>query len=142
GFVASKEKMNLLQFNPNLGHITTFGGHPVSAAAALASLQVLTESNLIKEVDQKGKRFKKAIQNHLHVKEIRQIGLMLAVELKSQEIAAKLMPILLENKLIVDQFLFNSSSFRIGPPLTITFEEIDEIIKTVLKSLDQIENSN
>ncbi|MDA3907213.1 MAG: aspartate aminotransferase family protein [Bacteroidales bacterium] len=135
-FISSKEKMNLLHYQPAIGHITTFGGHPVSAAAALASLEVLTESNLIEEANAKGKRFKDALIMHPKVKDIRQIGLMLAVELINKEMAAQIMPILLSNHLIVDQFLFNRSSFRIAPPLTITFDEIDEIIEKVKKSLD------
>jgi acetylornithine/succinyldiaminopimelate/putrescine aminotransferase len=139
-FVSSKEKMNLLQFNPALGHITTFGGHPVSAAAALASLKVLTETDLIEHVDEKGKRFANALKTHPLIKEIRQIGLMLGVELFSEEITQKVMSALFSNRLIVDQFLFNSRSFRIAPPLTITFDEIDEICKTLVKSLDHIES--
>ncbi len=138
-FVSSKEKMNLLHFNPILGHITTFGGHPVSAAAALASLDVLTESDLIEQVDAKGKRFYDALIKHPKVKEIRQIGLMLAVELIDEQSATAIMPVLFTNRLIVDQFLFSRTSFRIAPPLTITLEEVDEIIKTVIISLDQID---
>jgi len=138
-FVSSKEKMNLLHFNPILGHITTFGGHPVSAAAALASLEVLTESDLIEQVDAKGKRFYDALIKHPKVKEIRQIGLMLAVELIDEQSATAIMPVLFTNRLIVDQFLFSRTSFRIAPPLTITLEEVDEIIKTVIISLDQID---
>ncbi|MBN1650731.1 MAG: aspartate aminotransferase family protein [Bacteroidales bacterium] len=139
-FVSSKEKMNLLQFNPALGHITTFGGHPVSAAAALASLEVLTESDLIKQVHSKGKRFYDALINHPKVKEIRQIGLMLAIELIDEQSATAIMPQLFANRLIVDQFLFNRTSFRIAPPLTISFDEIDEIIRSVISSLDQLSN--
>lgn len=139
-FVSSKEKMNLLQFNPILGHITTFGGHPVSAAAALASLEVLTESDIIEQANAKGKRFYDALINHPKIKEIRQIGLMLAVELIHESLLTPAMSKLFSNQLIVDQFLFNPNSFRIAPPLTITFEEIDEIIDTVIKSLDQIDS--
>ena len=137
GFVSSKEKMNLFHDNPILGHITTFGGHPVSAAAALASLKVLTETTLIEEANAKGKKFGDAIIQHPKVKEIRQIGLMLAVELINEETAAQIMPKLFQNRLIVDQFLFNSSSFRIAPPLTISFEEIDEVIETIINSLNK-----
>ncbi|MCD6178637.1 MAG: aspartate aminotransferase family protein [Bacteroidales bacterium] len=133
-FVSSKEKMNLLQHQPALGHITTFGGHPVSAAAALASLEVLTETDLVEQANAKGKRFADGLINHPKVKEIRQQGLMLAVELKSEEIATEIMPKLFANRLIVDQFLFNRSSFRIAPPLIITIDEIDNIIKAILKS--------
>ncbi len=137
-FISSKEKMNLLQYQPALGHITTFGGHPVSAAAALASLEILTESDLIEQANEKGKRFKEAIINHPKVKEIRQIGLMLAVELINEETATQAMTKLFDNRLIVDQFLFNRNSFRIAPPLTITFEEIEEIIEIILRSLDEL----
>lgn len=138
GFVSSKEKMNLLQFNPVLGHITTFGGHPVSAAAALASLEVLTETDLIEQANTKGKRFADALIKHPQVKEIRQIGLMLAVELQNEAALPQAMAKLFSNRLIVDQFLFSNTSFRIAPPLTISFDEIDEIIETVIQSLDTI----
>lgn len=139
-FVSSKEKMNLLQHQPALGHITTFGGHPVSSAAALATIEILTETKLVEEANAKGKRFANALLNHPKVKEVRQIGLMLAVELINDEIATDIMPILFANHLIVDQFLFNRSSFRIAPPLTITLDEIDEIIKTLIRSLDTLGN--
>lgn len=137
-FVSSKEKMNLLQHQPALGHITTFGGHPVSAAAALATIEILTETKLVEEANAKGKQFADVLIKHPKVKEVRQIGLMLAVELINENIATDIMPKLFANRLIVDQFLFNRSSFRIAPPLTITFDEIDEIIQTLIKSLDQI----
>lgn len=137
-FVSSKVKMNLLQHQPALGHITTFGGHPVSAAAALATIEILTETKLVEEANAKGKRFADVLIKHPKVKEVRQIGLMLAVELINDNIATDIMPKLFANRLIVDQFLFNRSSFRIAPPLTITFDEIDEIIQTLIKSLDQI----
>ncbi len=135
-FVSSKEKMNLLHHNPILGHITTFGGHPVSAAAALASLDVLTESDLIERANEKGKRFCDGLISHPKIKEIRQIGLMLAVELLDEESVSTIMPRLFANRLIVDQFLFNRNSFRIAPPLTITLKEIDQIIETLLNSLN------
>lgn len=137
-FVSSKEKMNLLQHRPALGHITTFGGHPVSSAAALASLEVLTETDLVARANAKGKRFYNALIGHSKVKEIRQIGLMLAVEVENENMMSRLMTHLFANKLIVDQFLFHRSSFRIAPPLTITEEQIDEISVQVLKSLDAV----
>lgn len=137
-FVASKELMQQLQFNPVLGHITTFGGHPVSCAAAKASLELILEENLSEKAEEKGKLFVDALSKHPLVKEIRQIGLMLAIDLGSEELGGKAIKALWENRLIVDQFLFNRNSFRIAPPLTITEEEIKEIIKTVLLSLDQI----
>lgn len=137
-FVASKEMMNQLQFNPGLGHITTFGGHPVSCAAAKASLEVIIEEGLSEQAEEKGQLFVQALKDHHLVKDIRQKGLMLAIDLGSPVLGAEAMRVLWQNKLIVDQFLFNRSSFRIAPPLTITKEEIKDIINTLVSSLNQI----
>jgi acetylornithine/succinyldiaminopimelate/putrescine aminotransferase len=136
-FVSSKEKMNRLTFNPALGHITTFGGHPVSAAAALASLQVILQEHLPEKAEEKGKKIKTAIEDHPAVEEVRQTGLMLGVELKKAFKASDMVRILKKNKLIVDQFLFNEQSFRIAPPLTITEEEIELMTGLVRKSLEE-----
>lgn len=137
-FVSSKDNMNKLTFNPALGHITTFGGHPVSAAAALASLKIILDDKLSEKAVDKGLKIKAALINHPAVKEIRQIGLMLGVELKDGYDTAKMVKILKKNKLIVDQFLFNDRSFRIAPPLTITEDEIQEVVTSVIKSLDEL----
>jgi len=137
-FVASKEHMNSLTHNPALGHITTFGGHPVSCAAALASLEVILDENLTEQANSKGIQFKDRLELHAKVDHIRQAGLMLAVELKPEFSIPKLVKILQQNGLIVDQFLFNDHSFRIAPPLTITNEEIDMVIEKVAKSLDTL----
>ena len=139
-FVSSSSNMNLLTHNPALGHITTFGGHPVSCAAALASLEVILEEGLHLNSSEKGKLFVELLKNHPAVKTIRQIGLMLAVKLKPVHSVAKLVKILQGNKLIVDQFLFNSSSFRIAPPLTITEQEIREVSEKVVECLDGLTN--
>ena len=137
-FVASKEMMDALQSKPALGHITTFGGHPVSCAAAMASLQVITEENLSEKANEKGKIFADILKSHPLVKEVRQQGLMLAVDLGSEELGGKAMEVLWKNKLIVDQFLFNRTSFRIAPPLTISLEEVEDICGVLVKSLDAI----
>jgi len=137
-FVASKEMMDALQSKPALGHITTFGGHPVSCAAAMASLQVIIEENLSEKANEKGKIFTDTLKKHPLVKEVRQQGLMLAVDLGSEELGAKAMEVLWKNKLIVDQFLFNRTSFRIAPPLTISIEEIEDICEVLMESLDGI----
>jgi len=137
-FVSSKDNMNKLTFNPALGHITTFGGHPVSAAAALASLKVILDDKLSDKAVDKGLKIKAALINHPAVKEIRQIGLMLGVELKDEYDTTTMVKILKKNKLIVDQFLFNDRSFRIAPPLTITEDEIQEVVESVIKSLDEL----
>ncbi len=137
-FVSSSSYMNLLTHNPALGHITTFGGHPVSCAAALASLEVILEEGLHKKAEKKGQLFVELLKNHPTVKSIRQTGLMLAVDLKPAYSVSKLVKILQKNKLIVDQFLFNSSSFRIAPPLTITEQEIREVSEKVIESLNSL----
>ncbi len=137
-FVASKEHMSTLMHHPSLGHITTFGGHPVSCAAALASLEIIREEQLAEQADDKGKMFQRTLEKHPKVKLIRQIGLMLAVELKQGYSISSLVKILQQNGLIVDQFLFNDRSFRIAPPLTITTEEINLVIDKVIKSLDTL----
>ncbi|MBI9034736.1 MAG: aspartate aminotransferase family protein [Bacteroidales bacterium] len=137
-FISSKEKMNTLTFKPDLGHITTFGGHPVCCAAALANLEVLTTTDYIKLADDKGKRFVEGIKNHPLIGEIRQIGLMLGIDIKDKTKAVKLSKVFQKNLLIVDQFLFKEDAFRIAPPLIITNEEIDAVIEKILISLDQL----
>jgi len=137
-FVSSSEYMNMLTFNPELGHITTFGGHPVSAAAALASLQIILEENLLSNAVLRGKQFVDILDSHPLVVEIRQIGLMLAVQLVPGYSAGKLVKILQKNKLIVDQFLFNSTAFRIAPPLTICAEEVAWVAEQVIASLNEL----
>ncbi len=137
-FVSSKEMMAQLTFNPALGHITTFGGHPVSSAAALASLKVITEEDLPSQAEERGRQFVQLLENHPLVSQIRQIGLMLAVEIVPGYSVSKLVKILQKNRLIVDQFLFNATSFRIAPPLTITPVEVESVAKQVIQSLNEL----
>ncbi len=137
-FVSSKKNMLLLTHNPALGHITTFGGHPVSSAAALASLRVIIDERLDSKANGKGKLIASKIETHPKVKEIRQIGLMLGVELKSGFKAEKMIDLMKKHKMIADQFLFNAHSFRIAPPLTISNNEIELVIDRVRKSLDEL----
>ncbi len=137
-FVSSHDNMNLLTHNPDLGHITTFGGHPVSSAAALTSLRIIIREHLPQKANAKGKLFVQLLEKHPLIKTIRQIGLMLAVDLGEASIADKLILQLFENKIIVDRFLFNNTAFRIAPPLTITNEEIRLISKQIIFSLNQI----
>lgn len=137
-FISSKENMNLLTFNPFLGHITTFGGHPISSAAALASLNVILNEELHIKANTKGKYIADKLSNHHKIKEIRQIGLMIGVELNEQYEAGKMVKILQKNKMIVDQFLFNDSSFRIAPPLTISQSELEMVVDMVMESLEEL----
>ena len=140
-FISSKENMSTLTHHPKLGHITTFGGHPVCCAAALASLEVILSENLHHKANLKGELFVKKISPHQCVEQIRQKGLMLAVEIKPEFNVSRLIDLFFEEGLVVDQFLFNHSSFRIAPPLTITEKEISKVSKTILICLDKLQNS-
>jgi acetylornithine/succinyldiaminopimelate/putrescine aminotransferase len=137
-FISSKEKMMALTNNPELGHITTFGGHPVSCAASLAALELILEENLPEKAVQKGKIFENALLPHPAVKEIRRIGLMLGIEIVPEVKIDQLMKVFKKNRLVVDQFLFHENAFRIAPPLTISEDEIFESIQHVINSLDQV----
>ena len=136
-FSASEDLMSLLHDNPKLGHITTFGGHPVIAAAALATIQEITESNLILETLRKEKLLRKHLQNPF-IKEIRGKGLMLALIVDTPEICNEIILKCQENGLILFWLLFEPKAIRITPPLTISDEEIIEgckVINNVLNSL-------
>lgn len=136
-FVSSKEKMAVFQENPILGHITTFGGHPVSCAAALAALQILSEGKLVDEVEEKGALFERLLV-HPKILKIQRAGLMMSLAFDSFETNKKIIDRCLENGVISDWFLFNSHSMRIAPPLIITKEEVKEACSIILKSIDEV----
>jgi acetylornithine/succinyldiaminopimelate/putrescine aminotransferase len=135
-FISSKERMNTLTNNPVLGHITTFGGHPVCAAAGLASLQVLVEENLTEEAVIKGALFRKHLANIPGIDNIRGMGLMLAIEMADEALTGKTIDLLIERGLIVDRFLFNQKAFRIAPPLIINKNQIVEISNMVIQCIN------
>ncbi|MEG0518920.1 MAG: aspartate aminotransferase family protein [Bacteroidales bacterium] len=137
--VASAQLMEAWQSNPVLGHITTFGGHPVSCAAALASLKILLREGWIEQVEEKSQRFVQALQTHPLVKEIRAAGLLIAVDLKDCEKAKRILYLLLEEGVLTDWFLFQPTSFRIAPPLCITNEEIDMAIASIQRALNRLQ---
>tara|TARA_R110000868_G_scaffold1843_2_gene14531 strand:+ start:605 stop:1780 length:1176 start_codon:yes stop_codon:yes gene_type:complete len=130
-FVASNKLMQTLQHSPKLGHITTFGGNPVVAAASLATLQEITETNLIAETLEKEVLFRKYLQ-HKYIKEIRGKGLMLALIMENSELANELILTAAKEKLILFWLLFEPKAVRLSPPLTISNSEIkagcDQII--------------
>ncbi|MGH1436963.1 MAG: aspartate aminotransferase family protein [Lewinella sp.] len=136
-FVAPKAIMHTLASDPILGHITTFGGHPVSTAAGLATLQAILEENLIAQVPAKEQLFLELLQ-HPRIVEVRSAGLWLAVELASFNEVQTVIKHCLENGLITDWFLFNDRSLRIAPPLIITEEEIRKACAIVLKGIEQL----
>lgn len=138
-FTASHQVMALLQDNPKLGHITTFGGNPVIASAALATLQELTETDIIQQTLQKEKLFRKLLI-HPMIKEVRGRGLMLAVMLESAEIASEVILACKDRGLILFWLLFEGRAIRITPPLTISNDEINEgckILTDVLNGIQQ-----
>ena len=136
-FCASKELMNLLQDKPILGHITTFGGHPVIAAACHATLKTLLQSNLIAETLEKEQYIREQLQ-HQGIKEIRGKGLMLALILPTPELAQQLVKIALERGLLLFFLLFEKRAVRVTPPLTISKKELKKGCDIIVNILDEI----
>ena len=135
-FTASREVMGVLKNDPILGHISTFGGHPVNCAASLATLQVIREENLLAAVPKKEALIKSLLQ-HPKIREIRSIGLMMAVEFDSFEVVKPIIDKAIELGVITDWFLFNDYSMRIAPPLTITEDEIRLACTKIMEAIEQ-----
>jgi acetylornithine/N-succinyldiaminopimelate aminotransferase len=133
-FIADQTIMNSLAENPVLGHITTFGGHPVCCAAGMAAMQVLLTENLIKEVPVKSELFKN-ILIHPAIKSVNSFGLWMAVEFSSAETCKKIIDHCIEQGILTDWFLFAPSSLRISPPLVISDRQIEIAAKIILQSL-------
>lgn len=134
-FVTSKEIMSVIKDNPFLGHITTFGGHPVCCAAALASLKVIHENKLFEEVSTKEQLFLSKLK-HAKIKKIHSAGLMMALYLESFEEVQKVIHHCLANGLITDWFLFANNCIRIAPPLIISEQEIIESCAIICDGLE------
>jgi acetylornithine/succinyldiaminopimelate/putrescine aminotransferase len=137
-FIAEKKMMDVLQNNPKLGHITTFGGHPVIAAAGLATITVLNDSEIIKETLRKEQLIRDTLQ-HPSIKEIRGKGLMLAAIVASPEMASQIILKCLDKGLLLFWLLFEGSAIRITPPLTITDEEIIKGCQILLETISEID---
>ncbi|HLP49678.1 MAG TPA: aspartate aminotransferase family protein [Chitinophagales bacterium] len=133
-FITARGKMNLLTENPVLGHITTFGGHPVSCAAGLAALNVLVGDNIVADVEAKGKLFEELLARH--GLRIRRSGLMMAVEFESFEQNKKIIDRCIENGVLTDWFLFAPHCMRIAPPLIISRKEIESACAIIVAALD------
>ncbi len=134
-FIANKEVMGVFKNNPLLGHITTFGGHPVSAAASLATIRIIQEEGLMKQVEEKAQLFRKLLV-HPQIKSIRNKGLMMAVEFESFEVLKPIIDRAIPNGVITDWFLFCDDAMRIAPPLVITEVEIQKACEVILKAID------
>lgn len=137
-FIARHEIMDTLQSNPTLGHITTFGGHPVCCAAGLAALEYLLDHHVVEQVEAKGALYKELLQGHPAVREIRRSGLLLAVELGSSERLYRIMELFKQAGIMSDWFLFCDTAFRISPPLTISEEEVRDSARIILECLDRL----
>lgn len=138
GVAANRQILDSFTYNPCLGHITTFGGHPVCCAAGLAALNYLVNNNVVDNVERKGKLFEERVSLHPKVQEIRRSGLLLAVELGSSDYLYKLMEIFKEEGIMSDWFLYCDTAFRISPPLTISDSEIEECCAIIARSLDRL----
>lgn len=134
-FISSAEIMQVLRNNPILGHITTFGGHPVNCAASLACLRTIQEDNLIIEVKKKEALFHKLLV-HPSILEIRSKGLMIAVQFDSFERAKAIIDHAIEHGVVTDWFLFCDDSIRIAPPLIITDKEIQQSCAILMNGIN------
>ena len=135
-FTTSTKLMHTLSDNPKLGHITTFGGHPTSCVAALATLNELCETTLINDVSAKEKLFREVL-NHPKIKEVRGVGLMLAIELGDAEVCQKLVTRGIEKGIITFFFLFTDTAVRLSPPLTISEDEIRDAGRIICEILSE-----
>ena len=136
-FISSLDHMQQLSKNPVLGHITTFGGHPVSCAAGKAALEVLNNNALLQEVRLKEAHFLKLL-HHRHIVEVRSAGLLIAIELASADMVVDVLQKALQEGLFSDWFLFAPQCIRIAPPLTITIEEIEQACTILLDCLNKV----
>jgi len=134
-FISSREIMSALIEEPQLGHITTFGGHPVCCAAGLASLSVILEEKLTEQCEAKSAVFKRELRHKL-IKEIRGEGLLLAVRLADPEYVRYAIKNAPRHGIILDYFLFCDDAFRIAPPLTISNDEINTACRQIISLLD------
>ena len=137
-FVSSQEIMSTLTHNPVLGHITTFGGHPVCCAAGLAAMKFLQENKIVEDVERKGALYEELLKDHPAVKEIRRAGLLLAIELGESEKLYKIMDLFIEEGILSDWFLFCDTAFRISAPLVITDDEIRDSVRIIRNCLDRL----
>ncbi len=138
GVVSSHRVMDTLQTDPVLGHITTFGGHPVCCAAGLAALEYTLDHHLVDDVERKGQRYEELLRDHPRVREIRRSGLLMAVELGRSDYLYKIMELFAQSGIMSDWFLFCDTAFRISPPLTISDAEIADSARLILGCLDQL----
>lgn len=135
-FISTEEIMSVLKNNPILGHITTFGGHPVSAAAALAGLKIVEDEQLIAQVPAKASYLRERLVHPL-ITQVRQQGLMMALEMENFTVLKRVIDQLIERGIITDWFLHCDNAMRIAPPLIISEEELSYACDVILEVLDE-----
>jgi acetylornithine/N-succinyldiaminopimelate aminotransferase len=133
-FIADKKMMDTFTENPVLGHITTFGGHPVCCAAGMAAMKVLLEDKIINGIKEKEELFRTLLV-HRKIKSIRSFGLWIAVEFDSFETNKKIIDNCIENGVMTDWFLFAPNCFRISPPLNVSEKQITEACNKILNAI-------
>ena len=138
GVISSKSILDSFTTDPVLGHISTFGGHPVCCAAGLAALDYLLENNIVEQVEGKGALYESLLENHPQVLEIRRSGLLLAVELGTSDKLYRMMELFKETGILSDWFLFCDTAFRISPPLTISEDEIRDSVEIIISCLNKL----
>jgi acetylornithine/succinyldiaminopimelate/putrescine aminotransferase len=136
--IASKELLDQFSHDPILGHITTFGGHPLICAGALAGLKEMSERKLIDGVNSKGELLFNTLNSHPQVKEIRYRGLLFAIELDTDEAVQKVVEDCLQNGVIGFYFLSHRTSFRLAPPFIISDDELKEAACIITNALDKL----
>lgn len=134
-FCANRNVMNVLAENPILGHITTFGGHPVCCAAGLATLEAILEEDMLNGIDEK-EALIRSLLIHPAIKEVRGMGLMLCIQLETFKQVEEISKLCIESGVIIDWFLHCDTALRIAPPLVITNDEIKKACKIILSVLD------
>ncbi|UCG27522.1 MAG: aminotransferase class III-fold pyridoxal phosphate-dependent enzyme, partial [Bacteroidales bacterium] len=133
-FVSSPEIMSAFKSEPHLGHITTFGGHPVSCAAGLASLKILLDTNIVDTVNTKEKLFRSLLV-HPAIKSVRGMGLFLALEMDRNTHVKKIISEAISRGVVLDGFLFCDHAIRITPPLIITEKQITDAVTIIIDSI-------
>ena len=137
-FISSSAMMKVLSFNPPIGHITTFGGHPVSCAAGLASFELMMRERLFENVSKLNAIFRRELEPHKAVKEIRGSGLLMAVELHDKKMIPEFIRKGVDKGFVTDWFVFCDHSFRIAPPLIMTNEQAVKACSLIASALDEI----
>ncbi|MDX1652460.1 MAG: aspartate aminotransferase family protein [Brumimicrobium sp.] len=136
-FISSKEIMHLLSHDPILGHITTFGGHPVVCSAAAACIEVIKTEIDFSEVESKGKWLEDKISKHRMVTTVRRVGMMFAIDMENENIVAQVVKNCIKRGLISFWFLSHPYSFRLSPPLNISKEDLEKSADIILSAMDE-----